>query len=192
MVNFAAQFVSSSVDACQLINQHKLTVIEAQAVCLYTLDARRHGGLKEHSVFYAYNAALRSGEAGAVALWSEYSFLFCSALEKLPSVAATVFRGLNLPLTQLSHMYCKGSTVWLNSVTSTSTDKDITLKQFGTGASGRPGTLLQIIALNAKDIRVFSPFPESELLIPPNSCHTVITVLDSTEVSAGCRCGCCF
>jgi hypothetical protein len=156
--------------------------MQAQTVCLYTLDARQHGGLREHSVFYVYNAALRSGQADAVALWGEYSFVFCSALEKLLSVAATVFRGLDLPLTQLTHMYAKGSTVWLNSVTSTTTDKDQTLLQFGAGASGRPGTLLQIIAVDAKDIKAFSPFLESELLIPPNSCHTVQTVLESAEV----------
>ncbi len=182
MVHDAALFVGSSANICQLMRQHQLTDMQAQTVCLYTLDARKHGGLREHSVFYAYNAALRSGDAGAVALWDEYSFVFCSALEKLPSVAATVFRGLDLPLTQLSHMYSKGSTVWLNSVTSTTTDKDRTLMQFGTGASGRPGTLLQIIAVDAKDIRAFSPFSESELLLPPNSCHTVLTVLESAEV----------
>ena len=182
MVNFAAEFVSSSDSVRQLMRQHQLTDMQAQTVCLYTLDARQHGGLREHSVFYVYNAALRSGQADAVALWSEYSFLFCSALEKLPSVAATVFRGLDLPLTQLTHMYSKGSTVWLNSVTSTTTDKDQTLLQFGAGACGRPGTLLQIIAVDAKDIQAFSPFPEGELLIPPNSCHTVHTVLESAEV----------
>ncbi len=182
MVNFAAQFVSSSASVRQLVQQHQLTDMQAQTVCLYTLDARQHGGLREHSVFYVYNAALRSGQADAVALWGEYSFVFCSALEKLPSVAATVFRGLDLPLTQLTHMYAKGSTVWLNSVTSTTTDKDQALLQFGAGASGRPGTLLQIIAVDAKDIQAFSPFPESELLIPPNSCHTVQTVLESAEV----------
>ena len=84
------------------MQQHQLTDMQAQTVCLYTLDARQHGGLREHSVFYVYNAALRSGQADAVALWGEYSFVFCSALEKLPSVAATVFRGLDLPLTQLN------------------------------------------------------------------------------------------
>ena len=183
MVDCAAQFVSMSSNIRQLMQQHQLTDMQAQTVCLYTLDAREHGGLREHSVFYAYNAALRSGEADAVALWGEFSFVFCSALEQLPSVAATVFRGLDLPLTQQSHMYSKGSTVWLNSVTSATTDKDTTLLQFGTGACGRPGTLLQIIAVDAKDIQAFSSFPESELLLPPNSCHTVLTVLESAEVS---------
>jgi hypothetical protein len=95
MVNFAAQLVGSSANVRQLIQQHQVTDIEAQTVCLYTLDARQYGGLREHSVFYMYNAAIRSGRADAVSLWGEYSFMFCSALEKLPSVAATVFRGQN-------------------------------------------------------------------------------------------------
>ena len=79
MVNFAAQFVISSASVRQLMQQHQLTDMQAQTVCLYTLDARQHGGLREHSVFYVYNAALRSGQADAVALWGEYSFVFCSA-----------------------------------------------------------------------------------------------------------------
>ena len=182
MVDFAARFVQSSARVRQLMQQHQLTDIQAQAVCLYTLDARQHGLLKENSIFYMYNAALRSAQEEAVALWAVFSFLFCGALDKLPSVAATVFRGLDLPLTQLSHMYSKGSTVWLNAATSTTTDKETTLMQFGKGASGRPGTLLQIMALDAKDIQAFSPFPESELLIAPNSCHTVQTVLEWAEV----------
>jgi len=184
MVNLAAQFVSSSASVQQLMRQHQLTDMQAQTVCLYTLHARQHGGLRQHSVFYVYNAALRWRQAEAVALCSQYWFLFCSALDKLPSVTGTVFRGLHLPLTQLTHMYSKGSTVWLNSVTSTTTDQDQTLLQFGAGACGRPATLLHIIAVDAKDMQAFSPFPEGELLIPPNSCHTVHTVLQSAEVQA--------
>ena len=63
--------------------------MEAQTLCLHTLDSRQHGGLREHSVFYAHNAVLRSGQANALALWSEHSFLFCSVLKKLTCVAAT-------------------------------------------------------------------------------------------------------
>jgi hypothetical protein len=79
-------------------------------------------------------------------------------------------------------LYTKGSTIWLNALTSTTTDRSQTLEQFGQGASGRPGTLMQIIAVDAKDIQAFSPYPESELVIPPNSCHSVETVLDSVQV----------
>jgi serine/threonine protein kinase len=194
MVDFAAEFVRSSASVRWLMQQHQISDMEAQTVCLYTIDARDYGLLRENSIFFMYNAALRSAQEEAVTLWAVYSFLFCSALDKLPSVAATVFRGLDLPLTQLSHMYSKDSTVWLNAVTSTATDKNTALVQFGEGAYGRPGTLLQIKAVDAKDIQAFSTFPESELLLPPNSCHTVQTVLESAEVrrlpSAGIYC--CF
>ena len=61
--------------------------------------------------------------------------------------------------------------------------------QFGTGASGRPGTLLQINAVDAKDISHFSKFKaENEYTIPPNSCHTVRVALSSAQVkSSACR-----
>jgi len=39
---------------------------EAQTVSLYTTDARDHGGLKEHSVFFVYNAATWSANAADV------------------------------------------------------------------------------------------------------------------------------
>ena len=117
-------------------------------------------------------------------LWSVFSFLFCTALDKLPAVAKTVFRGLDVPLTQLSHQYAPNATIWLTSMTSTTTDKAKTLFDFGTGASGRPGTLLQINAVDAKDISDFSKYKtENEYVIPPNSCHTVQVVLSSAQVS---------
>jgi hypothetical protein len=113
-----------------------------------------------------------------------FSFLFCTALDKLPAVAKAVFRGLDVPLLQLSHQYVPSNIVWLTSITSTTTDKAQTLLQFGTGASGRPGTLLQINAVDAKDISDFSKWKtENEYLIPPNSCHTVQVVLSSAQVS---------
>jgi hypothetical protein len=153
-------------------------------VSAYTTDARDHGGLREHSIFFVYNAAIRSADPQDVELWSAFSFLFCTALDKLPAVAKTVFRGLDVPLTQLSHQYVANGTIWLTSMTSTTTDKAKTLLQFGTGASGRPGTLLQINAVDAKDISDFSKYKtENEYVIPPNSCHTVQAVLSSAQVS---------
>ena len=189
MVAEAAQIVSGSPKVQQLMQQYKITDIEAQAVSVYTTDARDHGGLRQHSIFFGYNAATRSANAQDVELWSVFSFVFCTALEKLPSVALTVFRGLDVPLTQLSHQYAANGSVWLTSVTSTTTDKAGTLLQFGTGASGRPGTLLQINAVDAKDISHFSKFKaENEYTISPNSCHTVRVALSSAQVkSSACR-----
>ncbi len=183
MVTEAEQIVSGSPKLQQLMRQYHLTEMEAQAVSVYTTDARDHGGLREHSIFFFYNAAIRSANPQDVELWSVFSLFFCTALEKLPSVVKTVFRGLDVPLTQLSHQYVADSSVWLTSMTSTTTDKAKTLLQFGTGAGGRPGTLLQINAVDAKDISDFSKYKvENEYVIPPNSCHRVKVALSSTQV----------
>jgi serine/threonine protein kinase len=180
----AALIVSGSARVQLLMRQHQLTELEAQAVSAYTTDARDHGGLREHSIFFVYNAAIRSANPQDVELWSEFSFLFCTALDKLPAVAKTVFRGLDVPLTQLSHQYVANGTIWLTSMTSTTTDKAKTLLQFGAGASGRPGTLLHINAVDAKDISDFSKHKtENEYVIPPNSCHTVKVALSSAQVN---------
>ncbi len=179
----AAQIVSGSPKVQQLMQQYKITDIEAQAVSVYTTDARSHGGLRQHSIFFGYNAATRSANAQDVELWSVFSFLFCNALGKLPSAALTVFRGLDVPLTQLSHQYVASGAVWLTSVTSATTDRAKTLLGFGTGSCGRPGTLLQINALDAKDISDFSKFrAENEFVIPSNSCHRVRVALSFSQV----------
>ena len=184
MVADAAQIVRGSVKVQQLMQQHQVTEMEAQAVSAYTTDARDHGGLREQSIFFVYNAATRSADPQDVELWSVFSFLFCTALDKLPAVAKAVFRGLDVPLLQLSHQYVPSNIVWLTSITSTTTDKAQTLLQFGTGASGRPGTLLQINAVDAKDISDFSKYKtENEYVIPPNSCHMVKVALSSAQVS---------
>ena len=161
-----------------------ITHVEAQSIAVYTMDARDHGHAREDSVFYVFNAALRAGDSEQVQRWSEFSKLFCDAVDKLPSISCTVYRGLDQPLTQVSHLYVKGSTVFFNSVTSTTTDKADTLQQFGKGADGRPGTLLRIAATDVKNISTFSAFPgESELVACVNSSFRVATVLESAEAS---------
>ncbi len=125
-----------------LCAQHGVTLVEAQSISVYTMDARDYRHTREDSVFYVFNLIIRTGDSEQVQRWSAFTKLLCDALDKLPSVSCTVFRGLDQPLTQVSHLYVKGSTVFFNSVTSTTTDKASTLQQFGKGAGGRPGTLL--------------------------------------------------
>jgi hypothetical protein len=58
-----------------------------------------------------------------------------------------VYRGLDQPLTQVSHLYVKGSTVYFNSVTSTTTDKVDTLQQFGKALTGGRALCCRIAGL---------------------------------------------
>jgi hypothetical protein len=190
MVQAASRIVMQSA-VQSLCAQNGVTLVEAQSIAVYTMDARDYGRSREDSVFYVFNLIIRTGDSEQVQRWSAFTKLLCDALGKLPSVACTVFRGLDQPLTQISHVYVKGSTVFFNSVTSTTTDKASTLQSFGKGAGGRPGTLLRITATDVKNIAAFSAFPnENELLASLNSSYRVTSVLESTEVSFATACVC--
>jgi hypothetical protein len=95
-----------------------------------------------------------------------------------------VCRGLDCPLTEVSHLYVSGGVVWYNSVTSTTTDKAATLASFGAGASGKAGTFIEMRVCSARSVKAFSAFPkEDELLLRPNTCTKVLVTLSSTQVA---------
>jgi hypothetical protein len=73
--------------------------------------------------------------------------------------------------------------VWLNSITSTTTDFNSTLKIFGTGKDGKMGTFIQMSVVSARSVKAFSAFPEeNELLLRPNTRMRVKTALPSSDV----------
>ena len=87
------------------------------------MDGQQFGLSTEDSPHFHFNSTLRKRDAAEVERWAHFSCLFCSALDKLPSKEITVFRGLNVPLSQVSHEYKKNKIVWLVSVTSTTSDE---------------------------------------------------------------------
>ena len=160
-----------------------LEAVEAQSVFVYTASQGFAVCPTHGAPFASYNAALRGAHPHAVSAWSDYSFLLYNALLKLPSVACTVYRGLNVPLSDLSHLYWRGGFVWLRSPTSTTTDKDKTMRQFGQGAGAGAGTFMELRVKNAKEIEVFSAVPgEQERLIPQNTCFRVLQALSAADV----------
>jgi serine/threonine protein kinase len=164
----------------------KLLPLEAQSIFVYTADAEASKSISicptHGPPFKTYNAVLRDGVGQNVAMWRDYSFLLYNALLKLPSLACTVYRGLNVPLTDVSHLYWKGGFVWFRSPTSTTTDKKKTMKQFGVGSSGLAGTFMELRVRNAKAIEEFSLFPqECERLIPHNTCFQVLGALSAAD-----------
>jgi hypothetical protein len=148
------------------------------------MDGQQFGFSTEDSPYYLFNSTCRKRESTAIQRWADFSFLFCSALDKLPSRQMIVFRGLNVPLSQVTHEYRANNVVWLTSVTSTTSDENDTLQSFGAGAATRPGTLMKIHALFAKDIRAFSMFKkESEWLLAPNTCLSIEKVFTSQDLA---------
>jgi hypothetical protein len=187
--NTAIQAVAADAEAHvhtasvqRIVADLQLTALEAQSIFVYTASQGAHVCPLLGAPFSSYNVALRNAEADAVG-WSGYSFLLYNALLKLPSVALTVYRGLNVPLSQVSHLYRRGGFVWYRSPTSTTTDKNRTMTSFGEGAGGGAGTFVELRVQNAKDIQPFSSVPdEQEFLIPQNTCFKVVQALSASDI----------
>jgi len=165
-----------------VIAARSLSALEAQSIFVYTASIGFSVCPVHGAPFASYNAALRAAQPLSVSAWRDYSFLLYNALLKLPSVACTVYRGLSVPLSDMSHLYWKGGFVWLRSPTSTTTDKDKTMRQFGQGEAG-VGTFMELRVKNAKEIEVFSAVPgEQERLIPQNTCFRVLQAFSAADV----------
>jgi serine/threonine protein kinase len=165
------------------IQAYNLEAIEAHSIFVYTASQGSFLCPTHMAPFSSYNTALRSARYDSDGVWCDYSYVLHSALLKLPSVACTVYRGLNVPLSDLSHMYWRGGFVWLRSPTSTTTDKDKTMRQFGQGAGASAGTFMELRVKNAKNIEALSAVPgEQERLIPHNTCFRVLQVSSAADV----------
>ncbi len=166
-----------------MIAAHNIAALEAQSIFVYTASQGFAVCPSHGAPFVSYNTALRDAKPGSVGAWSDYSFLLYNALLKLPSVACTVYRGLNIPLSDMSHLYWKGGFVWLRSPTSTTTDKEKTMRQFGQGVGAGAGTFMELRVKNAKEIETFSAVPaERERLIAPNTCFRVLQAWSAADV----------
>jgi hypothetical protein len=181
----AAELHIQSPSVQTIMQACNMSALEAQSIFVYTASQYKCP-ITKSALYESYNEALRNALADSVHAWSGYSFLLVNALLKLPSVAppCTVYRGLNLALSEVSHLYRKGGFVWLRSPTSTTVDKDTTMASFGTGAAGRAGTFIELHVQNAKEIQAFSAVPgEQERLLAPNTCFKVLECLTSSQVS---------
>ncbi len=163
-----------------LIRLYGISGLEAQSIFVYTASQGFAVCPTHGAPFSSYNIALREAQPDKVSAWCDYSFLLYNALLKLPSVVCTVYRGLDVPLLEVSHLYFRHNLVWLRSPTSTTTDKDKTMRQFGQGASAGVGTFMELRVKNAKEIEAFSAVPsERERLIPQNTCFRVLQAMSA-------------
>jgi hypothetical protein len=110
MIEKIIDFHSTNEGAIKIIRECGLSAIEAQSISMYTFSIE-NGFTWQTSPFFIYNKALRLLDFETIAAWQDYSYFLISGLKKLPSIRRKVWRGLNLRLTQISHLYQKGSQV---------------------------------------------------------------------------------
>lgn len=107
--------------------------------------------------------------------------------DEAAGVEGAVYRGLRVALTSLSKNYVRGRNVTWVGFTSTTTDKDETMRRFaGGGAGGGSGgaTFVQADVADARDVSVFSPVPEAERPMMINSTFHVVVVVAAADAPA--------
>ncbi|CAF4148412.1 unnamed protein product, partial [Adineta steineri] len=145
---------------CRSVPPDGLTQDESASIMLYSMDWEPH----EECLYFALNAALRTEDRRKLKPWFSYLKLILTALEKLPSTRCTVFRGVNLNLT---NQYTEGKTfVWWG-FSSCTISIEVLEKEQILGKTGER-TLFTIECDSGKDIIRHSYYQkEKEVLLLP-------------------------
>jgi len=131
-----------------------LTRDESAAIYLYTMST---------DFFSRLNNALRDVNRQVLKPWLDFLKLFVTALKKLPSTKATVWRGVSYNAT--SKFVDNDVYTWwdINSCT-----VNINIVQ---GFLGESGTVFAIETIHGRDVSMFSAFPdEQEVILMPGTC----------------------
>ncbi|CAF1003968.1 unnamed protein product [Adineta steineri] len=131
-----------------------LTRDESAAIYLYSMPS---------SFYSSLNSTLRAEDRHALKPWFTYLKLLMTALKKLPSIKAVVWRGV---YGDVGSVFAKDNIDMWWSVNSTTMDLKI-VEPF----LGEHGTLFTIEAICGKDISQFSASPEErEVILMPGTC----------------------
>jgi len=146
-------YVSKAKNECNR-SSTLLTWNESAAIFLYSMPI---------SFFSRLNEALRAENQEVLEPWLAFLKLFMTALDKLPSTKATVWRGVNYDDTLT--FVDNDTHIWWD-VNSCSIALNI-VQPF----LGEKGTLFAIDAIHGKDITAFSANPdEQEVILMPGTC----------------------
>ena len=163
-------YANNAKDQCPKPPPDGLTVDESAAIMLYTTSWKPLNKCLHH----ALNAVLRSEDRTKLEPWFLYLKLFFSALERLPSLHQTVYRGIKQ---DMEKDYKEGETIIWWGVSSCTASVDLIQSEvFAETAEAR--TIFEIECDSAKDIHKHSLRPaENEILILPAIQFEVVTCL---------------
>ncbi len=138
---------------CRDPSEHHLSRDESAAVFLYTME----GG--DNSFYRLMNESLRSRNRRDAQPWFKFLKLFDTALQKLPTVRRSIWRGMS---GDCSHLFKKDEILTWWSIISCTLSITTTQRFL---ESQDNGTLLMIEAKNGKDISAYSNFPDEKEVI---------------------------
>ncbi len=95
----------------EAMEEFSLTHLEAESIVWWSADVSVFGESTESSPYSIYNSALRQRDQPSILRWKDFSYFLVNALQKMPPVKATTFRGENKRVTELSRQYRRGNQV---------------------------------------------------------------------------------
>ena len=140
-----------------------LTVDESAAIALYTMEWNPY----TDSLYYILNKALRTEDRESLKPWNLYLKLLLTALDKVPTVQMTVYRGVKFEMLREYSRYQEGNEIVWWGFSSCSVSRNISERDQFLGKTGRRN-LFAIDCINGKDIEKHSYFRrEKEVLLQP-------------------------
>lgn len=148
-----------------------LTIDESASIMLYTMSWKP----LEQCLYNALNATLRSKNRNKLEPWFLYLKLFFTALERLPSIHRTIYRGIK---SDVHEDYATGKSVVWWGFSSCTTNLDVLKLETFLGKTDTR-TMFTIECKSGKNIQRHSFFPsEVEVLIPAATQFKVVACLD--------------
>ena len=161
------RYIATAKQHCHLPCSYNLTKDESAAIYLYSMEAG------DYSIYRMLNQALRAEDRKLLVPWFPYLKLIDTALNKLPNMEATIWRGIQIDV--LPKM-TQGQRIKWWGISSCSLDMNI-IKSF----LGPKSIVFMIEALYAKDVSAYTSFKkEKEFLLLPG---TQLIVIDELTMS---------
>jgi hypothetical protein len=165
---------NAAKDQCPKPPPDGLSVDESAAIMLYTMCWKP----QNKCLHVALNAALRSEDRTKIELWLPYLKLFLTALERLPSLNQTVYRGIKQ---DMQKDYRNGEALIWWGVSSCTASVDALQSEVFVDTTG-VRTVFAIECTSAKDIHNHSSQPsDNEILLLPATQFKIVACLDQGQ-----------
>jgi hypothetical protein len=138
---------------CHFPSEHGLTKDQSAAVYIYTME------WGETTLYRVLNNALRAENRQGLKIWFPYLKLFDTALNLLPTVRESLWRGVSL---DIGKNYTKNQLVTWWSVSSCSSSVNVIENFLGTGNNA---TLFSIEAVNGKKVSGYTEYESEDEVI---------------------------
>lgn len=146
-INDLPYYIGLAKKYCHFPSEHGLTKDESASIYIYTME------WDEDALYRVLNKALRSENRQALKVWFPYLKLFSTALDKLPTIKESVWRGVAL---DIGKNYAKGQLFTWWTINSCSSSVSIIKDFLG---DQNHSSIFHIQALNGKKI---SGYTENE------------------------------